>query len=87
MLHSLYHLIFIFLSFFLYLDGYTQSHKYYLENGIITASQLGGGEYELVIDTKSGAQRLLYKYKEMENSMYVYDLIKVDQEFLSEYQL
>lgn len=71
---------------FISLTGYSQSHKYYLEKGIITATQLGSGKYELKVDTKSGERKLQFQYKEMESDMYVYDLIKVGDEVLSEYQ-
>ena len=76
-------------TFFLVLlgiSGYSQTHKYYLDNGIITASQLGSGKYLLAIDTKSGERKLQFRYRAMEADIYVYDLIQVDKETLSEYQ-
>ena len=65
---------------------FSQSHKYYFEKGIITATQMGAGNYQFILDTKTGEKKLLFKYKTMENDMYVYDLIKVDDETMSEYQ-
>jgi hypothetical protein len=75
-------------SFLLLLSvsGYSQTHKYYLESGIITASQLGSGKFLLVIDTKNGERKLQFQYRSTENEMHVYDLIKIDEEILSEYQ-
>ena len=66
--------------------GYSQTHKYYLENGIITASQLSPGKFLLKLDTKDGERKLHFQYKATENDMFVYDLIKIDETALSEYQ-
>lgn len=80
---------FIFLTgCFLLVSTYVfgQTHKYYLANGIITATNLGSGKFQLIIDTKSGARKLQFQYLATENEMYVYELIKVDEQILSEYQ-
>ena len=66
--------------------GYSQSHKYYLEGGILTATQWGGGQYLLKLDTKSGERLLFFSYSRVEGDIYVYDLIKVGKETLTEYQ-
>jgi hypothetical protein len=66
--------------------GFAQSHKYYLEGGILTATQLGGGKYVLKTDTKSGERLLYFTFNKVEGDVYAYDLIKVDEETLTEYQ-
>lgn len=78
--------IVIVLLMMLGLTGFSQTHKYYFENGILTASQMGGGKYLLKIDTKKGEQQLHFLYNKMEGDIYVYDLVKIDKEVLSEYQ-
>ncbi|GEM_PF-1245366 len=52
--------LFLLLCFvFIVKSGYSQSHKYYSANGIITSSKVDGGKYELLLDTKSGVTKLL----------------------------
>lgn len=79
-------LIAVLLLFLINSIGYAQSHKYYFSSGILTATQLGSGKYELKIDTKTGERKLQFKYNQMAEDMYVYDLIKVDLDILSDYQ-
>ncbi|MBS1979221.1 MAG: hypothetical protein JST46_17750 [Bacteroidetes bacterium] len=66
--------------------GYGQTHKYYFEKGILTASQIGDGKFMLTVDTKGGAQKMIFKFKSKEGDIFVYDLIKIDEKTLSEYQ-
>jgi hypothetical protein len=66
--------------------AFCQTHKYYLENGILTASQVGSGTYLLKIDSKKGERRLQFTYNKMEGDVYIYELVKVDKETLTEYQ-
>jgi len=68
----------------LYLNA--QTHRYYLENGIVTASQIGGGKFVLKIDTKGGERELHFVYSKMESDLFVYDLVKVGKDVLTEYQ-
>ena len=67
-------------------QGFSQSHKYYFESGIVTASQLGAGKYLLKIDTKTGERQLHFIYSKKEGDIFVYDLVKVDKDTFSEYQ-
>lgn len=66
--------------------GFAQTHKYYLENGILTASLVGPGKYLLKIDTKTGERNLHFTYNKAEGDIFVYDLVNVDSETMSEYQ-
>ena len=67
-------------------SGFCQTHKYFLDDGVVTASQLSSEKYLLELDTKDGVQELQFQYHARENGMYVYDLIKIGEEELSENQ-
>lgn len=78
----------IVLIFFLFIStaSFSQSYKYTFEKAIITLSVESNGVYKMILDSNVGEQVYYYRYKETDNDMYVYELIKYNDIEMSEFQ-